>query len=160
MVNPDPEPSSSESSSKTSSSYSISSKKKRDNKKKSRKQKKDDLSDPSPSDNSDSSDESDYRRKRLKNKNHWKKDPIKLCANLTAKLPTTAYKSKIIRFKMDEDPLQRWIDFLTFVESLEMIFSQYTETCEASLDYTNIGGDDIEDNAKKSKQILMYTAAY
>ena len=31
---------------------------------------------------------------------------------------------------MDEDPLQRKIYFLTFVELLEMIFSKYTETCE------------------------------
>ena len=51
---------------------------------------------------------------------------------------TTAYKSKIIRFKMDEDPLQCRIYFLIFVESLEMIFSQYTETCEVLLDYPKI----------------------
>ena len=56
---------------------------------------------------------------------------------------TTAYKSNIIRFKMDEDPLQHRIYFLTFVESLEMIFSQYTETCEVLLDYPKIGGDDV-----------------
>ena len=56
---------------------------------------------------------------------------------------TTAYKSKIIRFKMDEDPLQRRIYFLTFVESLEMISSRYTETCEVLLDYPKIGGDDV-----------------
>ena len=58
----------------------------------------------------------------LKNKIHQKNDPIKLCARLTKKLPMTAYKSKIIRFKMDEYPPQRRIYFLTFVESLEMIF--------------------------------------
>ena len=50
---------------------------------------------------------------------------------------------------MDEDPLQRHIYFLTFVESLEMIFSQYTETCEVITDYPKIGGDDIEDYSKK-----------
>ena len=54
-----------------------------------------------------------------------------------------AYKSKIIRFKMDEDTLQRRIYFLSFVESLEMIFSQYRETCEVVLDYPKIGGDDV-----------------
>ena len=79
-----------------------------------------------------------------------KKDPIKVCARLTAKLLTTVYKSKIIRFKMDEDPLQRRIYFLTFLEPLEMIFSQYTETYEVNLDYPKIGGDDIEDYAKKA----------
>ena len=52
---------------------------------------------------------------------------------------------------MDEDPLQRRIYFLTFVESLEMIFSQYKETCEVLLDYPKIEGDDIiEDYAKYS----------
>ena len=50
---------------------------------------------------------------------------------------------------MDEDLLQRRIYFLTFIESLEMIFSQYTETCEVLLDYPKIGGDDIEYFAKK-----------
>ena len=44
------------------------------------------------------------------------------------KLLTTAYKLNTIRFKLDEDPLQRRIYFLIFVESLEMIFSQYKET--------------------------------
>ena len=51
---------------------------------------------------------------------------------------------------MDEDPLQHQIYFLTFVESLEMIFSQYRETCEVIIDYPNIGGGNIEDDAKKS----------
>ena len=44
---------------------------------------------------------------------------------------------------MDEDPLQRRIYFLAFVESLEMIFSKYTETYEVLLDYPKMGGDDI-----------------
>ena len=58
---------------------------------------------------------------------------------------------------MDEDPLQRWIYFLTFVESLEMTFSQYTETCEVLLDYPKIGGDDIiKDFAKKAIRNLLH----
>ena len=40
-----------------------------------------------------------------------KKYSIKLCARLTEKFLTTAYKSKIIRFKMDEYPLQCRICF-------------------------------------------------
>ena len=64
-----------------------------------------------------------------------KTDQIKLCARLMAKFLTTAYKSNIIRLKMDEDTLQRRIYFLTFVESLELILSQNTETCEVLLDY-------------------------
>ena len=68
------------------------------------------------SSNYDSSIEIYYRRK-IQNKNyiHQKKDPINLCANLTAKLLTTAYKLNTITFKIDEDPLQRQIYFLTFV---------------------------------------------
>ena len=55
---------------------------------------------------------------------------------------------------MDEDPLQRWIYFLTFVELLEMIFSQYTETCEVMLYYPKIGGGAIEDYSKIPKGIF------
>ena len=39
----------------------------------------------------------------------------------------TAYKSKIIKFKLDEEPFQCQIYFLIFVESLEMILSQYKD---------------------------------
>ena len=49
---------------------------------------------------------------------------------------------------MDEDPLQRRIYFLTLVESLDMIFHQYQETCEVIIDDPKIGGDDIEDYEK------------
>ena len=98
-------------------------KKKSKKKKKRRKHRKDDSSDPSSSNDSDSSEDSHYRRKRRKDKKHRKNYPIRLCATLTEKLLRTAYKSKIIRFKMDEDPLQRRIYFLTFIDSLDMIFS-------------------------------------
>ena len=58
---------------------------------------------------------------------------------------------------MDEDPLQRRIYFLAFVESLEMIFSQYRETCEVLLDYPQIGGDDfIQDYAKKAIRNFLH----
>ena len=86
------------------------------NKKKHCKHRKDDSPDPSSSDDYDLLDDSNYRRKRRKDKKHRKKDPIRLCATLTAKLLTTAYKSKIIRFKMYEDPLHRQIYFLTFID--------------------------------------------
>ena len=57
---------------------------------------------------------------------------------------------------MDEDPLQRRIYFLTFIDLLDMIFSQYRETCEVLLDYPKIGGDDVEDYAKKSIRNLLH----
>ena len=60
---------------------------------------------------------------------------------------------------MNEDPLKRQIYFLTFIDSLDMIFSQYRETCEVLLDDPKIGGDDvIEDYVKKAiKNILNET---
>ena len=58
---------------------------------------------------------------------------------------------------MDEDPLQRRIYFLTYIDLLGMIFSQYRETCQVLLDYQNIGGDDvIEDYAKKAIRNLLH----
>ena len=99
-MNPDPEPSSSDLS-ETSPLDSRAKKKKITKKKNRRKHRKDDSSDPSSSDDSDSSDGSHCRRKRRNNKKHLNKDPIRLCATLTAKMLTTAYKSKIIRLKMD-----------------------------------------------------------
>ena len=65
--------------------------------------------------------------------------------NFNGKFLTTAYKSKIIRFKKDEDTLQCRIYFLTFIDSLDMIFSKYRETCEVLLDYPKIGGDIVKD---------------
>ena len=57
---------------------------------------------------------------------------------------------------MNEDPLQRLIYFLTFVESLKMIFSQYTETCEVLLDYPIIEGEDIKYFQKKAIRNILY----
>ena len=59
---------------------------------------------------------------------------------------------------MDEGPLHRWIYFFTFIDSLEIIFSKYTETCEVLLDYPKIGGDDvIEDYSKKAIRNLLHS---
>ena len=84
VMNPDPEPSSSDSLESSSSNSRA--------KKKNCKYRKDDSSDPSLSVDYDSSDDSNYRRKQRKDKKHLKKDPITLCATLTGKLLTTAYK--------------------------------------------------------------------
>ena len=127
-MNSDPDLSPSDSSYSSSLSDSARKRKKIKKKKKRCKHRKDessDLSSSDDSDDSDSSEESHYRRRRRKNKKHRKKDPIRLCTTLTAKLLTTAFKSKMIRFKLDEDPLQRQIYFFTFIDSLNMIFPQY-----------------------------------
>ena len=58
---------------------------------------------------------------------------------------------------MDENPLQRRIYFLTFIDSLDIIFSQYRETCQVLLDYPKIeGGDVIEYYAKKVIRKLLH----
>ena len=58
---------------------------------------------------------------------------------------------------MHEDPLQHRIFFPTIVESLEVTFLQYTETCEVLLDYPKIGGDAfIEDDAKKAIRNILH----
>ena len=57
---------------------------------------------------------------------------------------------------MDEDPLQRRVCFITFIESLQMIFSHYTETCEVLIDYPRIGGEDIKDFSRKAIRNLLH----
>ena len=57
---------------------------------------------------------------------------------------------------MDEDPLQRKIYFLTFMKSLEMIFSQYTETCEVLIDDLKIGWENIKYFVRKSIRNLLH----
>ena len=58
---------------------------------------------------------------------------------------------------MYDNPLQRRIYLLTCIDSLDMIFSQYRETCEVLLDYPKIVGDDfIEDYAKKGTRNLLH----
>ena len=94
--------------------------------------------------------------KNAKIRNIKKKDPVRLCTTLTENLLTTAYKSKMISFKMDEDPLQCRIYFLTFIDSLDMIFSQYRETCEVLLDYPKIGGDNVKNYAKQAIRNLLH----
>ena len=98
----------------------------------------------------------DYKHKGRKKKSHWKNDPIKLCARLTVKLLTTVYKSKIIKFKLDEVSLQCRIYFLAFVESLEMIFSHYKETSEVLLDYPKTREDIIQRTFKKSIRNILH----
>ena len=58
---------------------------------------------------------------------------------------------------MDEDPLQRQIYFLIFVESLEMMYSQYTETCEVLLDYPKIGGRNITEFTNKAIRNILHS---
>ena len=62
-------------------------------------------------------------KKKLRSKTRFD-DPIKNCAKLTDKLLTAAYKSKVIRLKLDEDQLQRRIYFLSLMNLLKIVLSQ------------------------------------
>ena len=62
----------------------------------------------------------------------------------------------MIRFKLDEDPLQRRIYFLTFIDSLNMVFSQYRETYEVLRDYPKLEGENIKDYAKMAIRNLLH----
>ena len=75
---------------------------------------------------------------------------------MTSKLLTTAYKPKITRLKLDEDPLQRRIYFFTFVESLEMIFYQYKEACEVRLYYPETGGENLKEFTRKAIRNILH----
>ena len=57
---------------------------------------------------------------------------------------------------MDEDPLQHRIFFLTFIDSLNMIFSQYRETFEVLKDYPKLEGGNIKDYAKQSIRNFLH----
>ena len=56
---------------------------------------------------------------------------------------------------MDEDPLQRRIYFLTFIDSLNMIFSQYRETYEVLRDYPKMEGGGVKYYAKQAIRNLL-----
>ena len=68
----------------------------------------------------------------------------------------TSYKSKSLKFKLDEDPLHRRIYFIAFMESTEMIFSQYKETCEVLPDDPKIGREDIKYYVKKAIRNILH----
>ena len=57
---------------------------------------------------------------------------------------------------MDEDPLQRRIYFLTFIDLLDMVFSQYRETCEVLLDHPKIEGMMLLRLCKKAIRNLLH----
>ena len=57
---------------------------------------------------------------------------------------------------MDEDLLQRRIYLIKSAELLEMIFSQYKETCEVLLDYTKTGQENIKYFVKKFIKNILH----
>ena len=75
---------------------------------------------------------------------------------INGNFPKTAYKSKVLKFKLGEVLPQRRIYFITFKESPEITFSKYKETCEVLLDYTTIVGEGIKDYVKKTIRNLQH----
>ena len=69
---------------------------------------------------------------------------------------TTAYKSEVLKLKLDEDPQQCLIYFPTVMESLKMITSHYKETCEVFLYYPTIGGEYIKDYVNKAIRNIQH----
>ena len=57
---------------------------------------------------------------------------------------------------LDEDPLQSRIYFLTFIDSLNMVFSQYRETYEVLRDYPKLEGGNMKDYAKMAIRNLLH----
>ena len=88
-------------------------------------------------------------KKKLQSKMRFN-DSIKNCADLTAKLLTGSYKSKVINFTLDEDPLQRRVYFPSFVNSLKIVLSKFKETYRVLMDYPSIRGEDLPDHCKKA----------
>ena len=58
--------------------------------------------------------------------------------------------------KGGEDPLQRRIYFLTFIDSLNMVFSQYRETYEVLRYYPKLEGGNIKEYAKMAIRNLLH----
>ena len=98
-------------------------------------------------DSSDSSDNEYYKQrwhtKKDKNKCRSKirfNEPIKKYANLTAKILTAVYRWNIFKFILDEYPLQRRVYFLSFVNSLKIGLSPFSETFMFLMEYPSIRG--------------------
>ena len=62
----------------------------------------------------------------------------------------------MIRLKLDENPLQRRIYFLTFIDSLNMVFYQYRETYEVLRYYQKTEGGNIKVYAKMDIRNLLH----
>ena len=68
---------------------------------------------------------SDYKSKRINKKINYRKKKrgaIKLCAKLTKTFLTITHKSKTLKFKLNEDPLQRQIYFLPLYNYWRLYF--------------------------------------
>ena len=121
------------------------------------------LSDSSSPESSDSSDDEYYKQRRYEKRDKnklWSKmsfyEPIKNCAKLTAKLLTATYKSKIIRLKLDKEPLQHRVYLLSFMNSLKIVLSKFSEAYMLLMEYPFVGEEEIPDYNKNSTWNLLH----
>ena len=109
---------------------------------------------------SDSSDSRYYkRRQRTHNKCQSKrrnKNLIKNCAKLTTKLLKAFHNYKVMRFKLDEDPLQQRVYFLNLIKSLKMVLSQFKQTLMLLMDYPSLRGENFPNYNKQSNLNLLH----
>ena len=67
-----------------------------------------------------------------------KKDPTKKCAKMTSKLLKAASDAKLKHLKMDDNPLQRRVNFNNFISSVRIILSQQKSTSTVLATYPDI----------------------
>ena len=70
----------------------------------------------------------DYVQKKNINKSPIRThfvEPINKCANITAKIISAVYKSKLIMFKLDKDTPKIRVYFLSFMNSLKILLSNF-----------------------------------
>ena len=72
-------------------------------------------------------------------------EPIKKCANLTS-----TYKTKGVKFKLDNNPLNCSVCFLSFINLLKIVSSSFSETYMLLMEYPSIRREYFPDYAKES----------
>ena len=84
-------------------------------------------------------------------------NPIKKRAKLTYKLLTDAQKLEVVMCKLDEDPLQHRVHFLSFMNALKIILSQLKETYMLIMEFLSIRREDLPDYSKNTTWNLLHT---
>ena len=87
-------------------------------------------------------------------------EPIKKCAKLTAKLLTAAYKSKVVKLKLYEDPVKRRVYFLSFMNSLKIVLSNVSEIRMLIMECPSIRGEELPNYSKNSTWNLLHAYIY
>ena len=84
-------------------------------------------------------------------------DPIKKCTKLKAKLLTATYKSKVVCFKLDKDSIHRQVYLLSFINSLRISSSPFSETYMLIMDYPSMKIKETLDYDKRATRKKLHT---